>query len=216
MDNNEFPPNSRKVTKPVQAEEPKKVEKIVTGEVVQRKKSLGARFKETFVGGDARSVAGYVVLEVLVPAAKDMAADAVQQGLEKLLFGEIRSAGRRPRTGTSTGYTSYNRFSQPSVTPRDGHRVDPREAISKRGRATFDFDEIVLQTRAEAEAVIDSLFQLVSQYEVASVSDLYNLVGITTTFTDNKWGWTDLRGAGATRISTGYLLDLPRPEPIDG
>jgi len=41
------------------------------------------------------------------------------------------------------------------------------------------------------------------------------LVGLAATHTDNKWGWTDLSGAGVSRIRGGYLLDLPEPEPLD-
>ena len=69
--------------------------------------------------------------------------------------------------------------------------------------------------RAEAEEVIDRLFELVSIYESATVADLYELVGLSSTHTDHKWGWTDLMGAGVSRIRGGYLLDLPDPEPLD-
>jgi hypothetical protein len=77
-----------------------------------------------------------------------------------------------------------------------------------------DFDEIVLSSRREAEDVIDRLFDLVGQYGSATVSDLYELVGLPSTHTDNKWGWEDARGAGVTRVRNGYLLDLPEPEPL--
>ena len=81
--------------------------------------------------------------------------------------------------------------------------------------AKHDFDEIVLDQRAEAEEVIDRLYDVVSRYESATVADLYDLVGLPSTHTDHKWGWTDLRGAGVSRIRDGYLLDLPDPEPLD-
>jgi hypothetical protein len=55
----------------------------------------------------------------------------------------------------------------------------------------------------------------VSRYESASVADLYELVGLSSVHTDNRWGWTDLTGAGVSRIRGGYLLDLPEPEPLD-
>jgi len=67
----------------------------------------------------------------------------------------------------------------------------------------------------EAEEVIDRMFDLVSRYEVVTVADLYELVGVSGEYTDAKWGWTDLRGAAAMRIRDGYLLDLPRPIYLD-
>lgn len=215
----ELPSNSQGARKPTS--EPKKVEKvekkvekIVEGEVRTRKTPLGKRFMQTFVGGTAKSVWSYVLLDVLIPAAKDTIADAVSQGIEKMLFGEGRSTSRRTgyRPGSSNPYTSYNRYSS-SPSPREHRREDPR--LSRRARASHDFQEIILATRHEADEVIDRLFSLVSQYDHATVNDLYDMVGISGDFTDEKWGWTDLRGAGVTWIRNGYLLDLPRPEPLD-
>src|SRR5690242_18821613 len=105
MDN--YPSNSNK-TKPAAEEkvEPKNIEAVVTGVVTRRKTPLGKRLAETFIGGDARTVGGYVVLEVLVPAARDMIADAFTQGIERMIYGEVRSASRRPgmRPSGQNGY----------------------------------------------------------------------------------------------------------------
>lgn len=208
----DYQSNSHKAkdAKPREEREPKKVEKVVQGEVRMRKKPLGKRFQEVFVGGNADSVWEYIIFDVLVPSAKDTMADAVSQGIERMLFGEARSTSRRTgyRPSGGSGYTSYNRMSRPE--PRD----EPRN-VSHRNRATHNFDEIILATRIEAEEVIDRLFDLVSRYEAATVADLYELVGASGNYTDDKWGWTDIRGAGVTRVRNGYLLDLPKPEPLD-
>lgn len=203
MEDRELPSNSR-------SKQPeKKVERVVSSEVIRRKKPLGKRLKDTLVDGDARSVWGFVALDVLVPAAKDMLADAVSQGVERMIFGEARSRSRRGyRPGE--GPIAYNRYSS------SRHRDDPRERpqLSRRARANHDFEEIVLSTRAEASEVIDRLFDLIAKYEMATVADLYEMVGIQGSYTDDKWGWDDIRGAGVQRVRDGYLLDLPRPEPL--
>lgn len=180
--------------------------------MVRRKKPLGKRFTESFVGGDAQSVGAYIVADVLLPAAKDMIADAVSQGIEKMLFGEARSPRARTLgnrgTGGATTHVSYNRYSGNSQ-----QRQGPAP-LSNRARETHNFDEIVLATRAEAEEVLDNLFSLVSEYDIATVADLYGMVGQTSQYTDEKWGWSDIRGTSVTRVKGGYLLDLPRPEFI--
>lgn len=204
-----FPANSRKVKAPVSKREEKpKIEKVIEGEVVRRKKPLGKRIAETFGATDMKSVGGFVLIDVLVPAAKDMVADAISQGIERMLFGEVRSTSRRPhKQYSNNGYVSYNRYNSQS---------QQKQSIpSRRARASHDFDEIILETRVEAEEVIDRLFDLISKYESATVADLYELVGVQGSYTDDKWGWVDIRGAGITRIRNGYLLDLPRPEPLD-
>ena len=113
------------------------------------------------------------------------------------------------RPSSTGGYVSYNRYSTAN-TPH-GRREEPRE-ISNRSRSSHTFDEIILETRAEAEEVMDRLFDLIARYEQVTVSDLYSLVGATAKYTDENWGWTDLRGSKVERIRNGYLLDLPRTE----
>jgi hypothetical protein len=207
-----YPSNSKRAKEEKEEVEPKKVEQITTGQVVRRRKPLSKRISESFIGGDARSVWGFITLDVLLPAAKDMLTDAVSQGMERLVYGEVRSTSRRlGGYRPSTTYTNYQRFGSSSSVRRE----EPRQQISQRARANHDFDEIILATRVEAETVIDRIFDLVAKYEMATVADLYDLVGISGNYTDDKWGWTDIRGAGVTRVRNGYLLDLPRPEPLN-
>ena len=192
----------------------KKVERVIEGEVVRRKKPLGKRVKEFFIAGDAKSVWGYVVGDVLLPAAKDTIVDATSEYVQRMMFGESRH--RRPSSSRGpNGYVSYNRYSPSSRSSAGQDRLDQRREVSRRARASHNFDEIILETRGEAEEVIDRLFDLISRYEIATVEDLYELTGISGNYTDRKWGWTDIRGAGVSRVRSGYLLDLPRPEPLD-
>lgn len=210
----DYPANSNKGKMPVPKKQEKpKIEKVVAGEVLRRKKPLGKRIAETFGAADMRSVGGFVLIDVMIPAAKDMVADAISQGIERMLFGEARSTSRRPnkRYGGDNGYVAYNRYG-PSNRETPPFRA---QGPSRRARAAHDFDEIILATRVEAEGVIERLFDLIERYQSATVADLYELVGVQGQFTDDKWGWVDIRGAGVTRIRNGYLLDLPRPTPLD-
>lgn len=207
-----FPSNSRiPKQKPVEEPPAKKVEKVVDGGVIRRKKPWQKRWAEN-ISSSGRNAGVFVLYQVLLPAVKDMLADSATQGIEQMLFRESRSAHRRSRgRGPDNNFTNYNRTRY-----NQNRRPDDREP--RRGRASrssYDLDEIILDTRVEAEDVIEKLFELLSKYEVATVADLYDLVGEPGNFTDHKWGWTDLRGSGVTWVNSGYLLDLPRPEPIE-
>lgn len=204
-----FPSNSRRPPRNA-PEEVREVKRVTTGEVVRRKPPLGRRMTQSLVGGNAENVWGYVFGELLIPAARDMIADAGKGLLDGMIYGE--TSGRPSRRSRGGGPVSYNtRYSSSS---RREPRDDRRE-ISRRGRATHSFDEIVLESRAEAMEVLRSLDEMVERYDGASVAHLYELVGISSNFTDQKWGWVDLHDARVKRVSDGYLLDLPRPEPID-
>lgn len=196
----EYPANN--TDKPA-APSREKPQRVTVSEPKQRKKPLGKRFTETFLGGDARGVGSYVVLDVLIPAMRDMVTDVVIQGVERLVYPD---GGRRrsSRVGTGiVGHTPYSRISS-------GVRPETRD-ISRRARATHNFDEILIDTRHEAEEVINGLFRQLEKYGQATVADLYDLAGITPAYTDNKFGWTDLSGTDIRRTGGAYLLILPAP-----
>src|SRR3954453_21751885 len=111
----DFPANSRKAR--VQNEPVEPVERITSARTVPRKRGIGRKFRDTFVGGDARTAFEYMVVDVVVPAIQDTLIDAFQGGFERLIRGE----GPRPRRGMGGGYSggygggpprvNYNRMS---------------------------------------------------------------------------------------------------------
>ena len=52
-------------------------------------------------------------------------------------------------------------------------------------------------------------------YGTVSVADLYDLVGISGNYTDNKYGWTNIRNAEPIRVRDGYMLKLPKALPLN-
>jgi len=178
------------------------IEKVIVGEVHQRKKPIRSRIGDSVMAEGADSVMQYIVMEVLLPAAKDMVIDAVSQGVQRMFYGDSR--GRRSNTGSSP--TNYSKISRPSGYSRES---------SRSARAVHDFDDIILETRGEAEDVLERLRDLIREYDSAKVSDLYDLVGLTGSFADERWGWSNLRTARVQSVRGGYLLDLPKTEPLD-
>lgn len=209
----EFPSNSKNSQTQKPAE--KVVEQVVTGEATSRKKSLGRRFREVFIGGDTKSVVAYVITDVLVPQAKDMLSEAVSSGFERLIYGDSsrpnRRYGNRPQSGP--GPTNYTRYAVRGNNPigRQGQE-DRRPTASVR---TQDLDDILLATRVEAETVIDRMYDLLRDYETVSVADVHSLIGWTSSYTDQKWGWTDLQGTDVRRVRDGYILILPKTIALD-
>lgn len=224
MDQEQFPANSYRIkeTKVTKAEPREKVEKVIIGEVIQRKKPLHTRIIAFFIGGDAKSVRDYVLLDVIGPSIKDMIVDTVIQGTERTFYNDGRRGGGRGigrgigRVGG--GYTSYDRFSAPGrVSGYGGGRGrEPAREIGRPPRSVRDLGEIILETRVEAEEVIGRLVYYISKYDSVTLADLGEMLGITGDFTDVKYGWTDLKDADIRRArGGGYILLLPPPEPLD-
>lgn len=206
----QFPPNSRKAGA---AHEPKKVERVTSAKVERRRRPLGKQFKETFIGGNAKTAFEYMITGVIIPAVQDMMIDAFQGGFERLVRGE----GHRLRRGAAppSAYGRVN-YGQPYQQQSQTMPQQQTTGISRQSKARHDFGELVIQSRGEAEEVLERLFDILNKYETVTVADLYELTGIAPTHTDHKWGWTDLSGSQLDRLrgGGGYRLDLPAPEPL--
>lgn len=218
----EFPGNSHQSKRRPEEPTEKKIEKVVQGEVIERKKSRFRRFRDSFFAGRADVVVESVVWDVLIPAAKDTVSDAALSFVDSMLydrFGVSRSPSRRVLAPRGGGRGSFNgnhtNYQAPGSRLVDRIGEPHSRAISLPRNRGFDLDDIILATRFEAEEVIDGLFQSILKYNAVTVSDLYGFLGKNAPFTADNYGWTDIRGARVQHVHDGYLLVLPRPEPLD-
>lgn len=88
-----------------------------------------------------------------------------------------------------------------------GHKVAEKDMTKKDYMNDYD---LVFQLKKEAEEVLSKLNDLVKEYGAASVADLKDLSGVTSTLTNNNLGWTDLKNASIIKTRDGYLLKLPK------
>lgn len=200
--NEEYKPNSHKFREgQTEALTDKKIEKVVRGKVKTKPRSGMSKITDVFISEDASNVKSYIVMDVLVPAVKKAISDIVRDGIDMILYGESR--GRR--SSTSSSYVSY----------RDYSRSDDRDRFrDSRTRSGYNHDDIILETRGEAEEVLTRMDELIDTYGVVSVADLYDLIGKSCEYTDNKYGWTNIRNAEPIRVRDGYMLKLPKALPI--
>lgn len=94
----DYKPNSHR-SKEQELHEPmpeKRTEKVVTGNVKQRKKSGLAKAGSIFVPGDVESVKSYILMDVLVPSIKRAISDIVCNGVNMLLGEPSRGKAEAP------------------------------------------------------------------------------------------------------------------------
>lgn len=186
----------------------KKIDQVITGEVIRRKRSPFAKLTQNFVTEDSGSVFEYLIVEVLVPAAKSLVYDIFTQGLERKLYGEAK-----PKSPAQRGYTNYAAKTH-SSTPIRYNTGGTVTALNRTQRVNHDFSEIILEKRSDAEDVLDKLRDLIGDYGMATVNDFYDLIGLTGEFTDDKWGWRDMRTARIQPTRDGYLFRFPKTTPV--
>ena len=160
------------------------------------------KLTDIFISEDVSNVKNYILLDVIVPAVKKAIYDLVVGTLDMSLYGG-RGGGKRP-TADKVSYRDYNDIS----------RSDSRSYDRTRTSSGYSYDDIVLETRGEAEAVLSRMDEIMEEYNIVRVADLYDLVGVTGDYTDNNYGWTNIRNAKIVRVRDGYKIDMPRALPI--
>lgn len=201
MDFEDLKPNSHTYKENQAKPEEKKIEKVVEGKAKIKKNEV-RKFADVFISEDIKNVKSYVLMDILVPAIKNAIIDVVTDGVNMIFKGDT---GRSSKARSST-YVSY----------RDYSRRDDRRAIgSERERSRFDYDDIVFESRAEAERVREKMEGVIDQYGVVTVNDLFDMADLTAPYTSNKYGWTSIRNSEIVRTREGYVIKLPRAVPID-
>lgn len=212
----EYPSNSNKKDNGKKPLPEKKIEKVVTGQVLTKKKSTGSKFKSVFFGGEFKGAFRYILADVLLPAARNLLVDATTKGIETIVYGESRRTNTR-RVPEYSNRIQYNRPVNRGIDPYERDRpFMPGQRTNRnfRPETRQQSSDIILSSREEAEVVLERLIDIVDMYDVASLADLYDLVGLPSNHTDNKWGWTFLNNGIVTQVREGFLLQLPPMEAI--
>lgn len=172
----------------------KHIEPIISNAKTKKRHVFSGFFSE-----DASNVKSYLGTEVLLPTIKKTISDLVTTGIDVLLYGEKKnhSGGNKP------SYRSYY---------DEQRNVTSYIPSTSRG---YTFKDVVLESRSDAEQLLDSMIDIVKRYGSISVADMYDLVGEPSKYTDNNYGWVDLSGAHAERDVFGsYILKLPKVMPL--
>lgn len=201
----EYQPNSHKAKAESESTElttkGKKIQKVVNG-TVKTKSNEKRKLANIFISEDAANVKSYVFMDVLVPAIKKAIFDIVTDGIDMVLYGESR--GHRNKSGNKISYRSYY----------DGKRDERRDSGYRAG-SRFDYDDLIFDSRGEAEAVREQMIDIIDTYGFVTVADMYDMAGLPSPYTSSKYGWTNIRTAETVRVRDGYVLKLPKAMPID-
>lgn len=200
MDNYDYKSNSHKSREAQKETVPeKKVEKVISGSAKVRKKSGAKKLANVLISEDVGDVKSYILIDVLLPAVKKAIWDVITNGTDMLLWGGSGHGGKKA-PGSKISYGNF--FDRGN---------DRRRDYSSSGKKTgYNYDDVILDSRGEAEGILTSMDDLIEIYGTVSVADLYDLAGVSANHTDNKYGWTDIRNASVIRTRDGYMIKLPR------
>lgn len=184
----------------------KEIKKVVTGKVKVRE-NKGRKFADIFISEDAANVKSYIFMDVLVPAIKKAVSDIVTDGIDMILYGSKGGRSSRISSGNRIQYTNYY------DDRRDRDRR--REPEERSARTRFVLEDIVYDSRIEAEAVLSQMIDVVRRYGVVTVGDMYEMSNEKIPYTAHDYGWMNLDHATVKHIRDGWIIDLPKASPID-
>jgi len=181
---------------------------VVSGKVNIKKKSEGKKFLEAMFQGDLVTIKDSIVDNVFVPAIKELIWNTIERAVKGLMYGDFSSSRNSERNSIPARQVDFTRFS-------DRRR---RDDYYDRGHDDiYDYGEIFLQERRDAEALLDRINELLDKYQWVSVAQLYELAGLRGRYTDHNYGWRerDRNDIYITTTRGGYLVKMPRPRPFD-
>lgn len=84
-------------------------------------------------------------------------------------------------------------------------------------KAFLKVEDVIFSTRADAEDTLFKLQELAKTYGSARVSDLYDLIGLCSSYLSNNYIWLphSLNRCKVLRVRDGYIIDLPTAS-LDG
>ena len=176
----------------------KKFEKVTTGKVVTKEKNDIQKVASMFIAEDLKTVRDHIIKDVAVPKLQDFFADLMIATINMIFHGDDR-----PRSN----YGAYAQPSRVSYNQYSGRNANqPRAAI-----APINYQDVIFSSRGDAEEVLCQMRDAIATYGTVSVADLYDLIGMTSNYTDNKYGWYDLGNSYVQPVSGGYIIKLTKP-----
>lgn len=208
--------------KVVKLGERKKLNAVVTKKA-PRKKGVIERLVVAIIGPDGiPAISSYLNHEIILPAVKDVIVNSISSGVQMMMYGSDqapRQSGiprqyNRP-SGNRNYYsnrTNYSGSSSHSSTPAYNRG---RNGYTKPNRPdSVDTSSFPIEDRTEALDVLAALSKQAYDYGIVSLADFYDLIGIDSSFTDERWGWTsqDIEREGRV-VNSGrdYAVLLPDP-----
>lgn len=215
----QYPSNSYKsrdkaqyeVEEPADIPDKKEVRKVTDARV--RKQGLVRRIAKSIVEDSIETAKERAIEDIIVPGFKTLIFDTITEMFDVMLFG---GGGERPFRGSDRRYGNSRKSDRTSYSDyyQGGSKRGASRGAQESSRYLYEPDDIIVDTRTEARNVLDELDYTIRKYGQASVADFYDIVGVTGDWTDNQYGWTNLRGATIKPVRDGFMIVLPRTQVL--
>jgi len=74
--------------------------------------------------------------------------------------------------------------------------------------------KFLLTSQHEVDSLLEWINKRLEAKGFIFVGELKELVGLETTYIDDRWGWKELKVITVQKMNEGFLIDLPSAEQI--
>lgn len=200
---------SNSMKKKEEASTEKRVSTQIQGAASTKKKGTLTKFSEAFMPDDISNIKNYIISEttdILVTALKK----CIDNTVHRMLYGKSSTPSNnngKPSSGLIPYYKSSLQENSVPYRPTTG--------------SLYSFDEVEFSSLETVEQAIRELRGVQERYGVVRVADMYDVAHLEhlIRWTDNNYGWTDIRSAHWTQYTNSdgedrYILKMPRPLPL--
>ena len=180
---------------------------VTKGSVKVKKPNELVRAAKMFVADDIDDLKGHILHEVVVPTFKRLITDTI----DTVLYGSVTRPKNSGGTFGRSANVSYNNmYKQPQQHTKASE-------VTKRAS---EVESVVFATKMDAQATLNSLHQILEEFEMVSVFDYYDISGLyddgdfKVNHTHHKYGWMALDNVTIAGGRDGYVLNLPKVKPL--
>lgn len=185
------------LNKPAVSKSDDKIKPVAKGRI--EKERISKRFIKSFIGDHNRSIKDYVIDDIVVPMVNDTIIGLVDNfaiAVQMALLGEAYK-GSKKKNGTYLYDKQYG--------------SSGREKYKSR----HNMGDVTFETSREAKDVLETMLEVLDQYDSITVAEYYKLAGVTSNNrTDRQWGWTNIRGTDVRKEGREFILTLPKPKEL--
>lgn len=170
---------------------------------------MGKRVFNALFSENPKQLGSQIGKDVIIPRIKAGFEEALNSFLAGILWGNsanrpMSNLVRHPMLrGNLTGYSQ--------MSTQNAQQLQARAPVQQ---SSGNYEDICVKELHDAEVLLAHIYDILNQYNVVCVGDLYEKAGIITAPSDSSFGWLSLQGAQISKIREGYVLELPRPTLI--
>lgn len=177
--------------------------------IVQKQDSGKLSIKELFIKNDLKTVGTYIFKDVMVPSILDFVVNSVTDAANLMFKGSTRPV-------SSCQPVNYN-----GILKRNTPVANEQSYKNVQSQQTTQYSDLSFARRDFAERLMLRVQEEVAQYGILSCSGLYDLannefanepgyVNLRTSWTMEKYGWTDIRPMKVIQEGSQYILAMPK------